>query len=259
MELLIKSNLFREGLFFLSWRSLVLRWIFIAIVSISINAIKFDEITVTFQPIKPSKPTIIITEKKQLEIGIIIQIQDLNTYQSVAIINKKTPTPKYIISFFIKLIISSAIIGIPPKNIWVSFSKRFITFLISNMFSWFFSFKLSLYLSISALFLNFNSFILGLGFKLIIIPVVFPSSLITKFLKTGLDNISSNPALILIFSSFNVLNFFSFSLIGWSVLLNNGISRIVITLWTQSKLCILYFKLSKLFTTFFDVISSLGV
>ena len=51
---------------------------------------------------------------------------------------------------------------------------------------------------------------LGFDFKLIIIPVVFPSSLITKFLKTGLDNISSNPALILIFSSFNVLNSFSF-------------------------------------------------
>ena len=46
---------------------------FIAIVSINIIAIKFDDITVTFQFIRPKNPTIIITAKKQLEIGIVIQ------------------------------------------------------------------------------------------------------------------------------------------------------------------------------------------
>tara|TARA_B100000427_G_scaffold87421_1_gene71891 strand:+ start:477 stop:662 length:186 start_codon:yes stop_codon:yes gene_type:complete len=60
----------------------------------SIKAIKFEDITVTFHPTKPSKPIIIKTEKKQLAMGMTIQIHDLNTYQRVAIINIKTPTPK---------------------------------------------------------------------------------------------------------------------------------------------------------------------
>ena len=76
---------------------------------------KFDEITVTFQPNKPSKPIIIITEKKQLLIGTIIQINFLKTNQRVAMINNNTQTPNTTISFFINVIISSAIIGIPPK------------------------------------------------------------------------------------------------------------------------------------------------
>ena len=46
-------------------------WMFIAIVSINIIAIKFDDITVTFQFIRPKNPIIIITAKKQLEIGRI--------------------------------------------------------------------------------------------------------------------------------------------------------------------------------------------
>ena len=40
---------------------------------------KFDEMTVTFQFIIPRKPIIIRTEKKQLLIGIIIQIKFLKT------------------------------------------------------------------------------------------------------------------------------------------------------------------------------------
>ena len=88
---------------------------FIAIVRISIIAIKFEDITVTFHPTKPRNPIIIITEKKQLLIGIIIQINFLNTNQSVAIIKINTPRPNTMISFFINVIISSAIMGIPPK------------------------------------------------------------------------------------------------------------------------------------------------
>ena len=79
------------------------------------KAIKFDDITVTFHPKRPRSPVIITTEKKQLLIGTIIHINLLNTYQRVATINKNTPSPKTIISFFIKVIMSSAIIGIPPK------------------------------------------------------------------------------------------------------------------------------------------------
>ena len=90
-------------------------WIFIAIVRINIKAMKFDEITVTFHPNNPNNPIIIITEKKQLLIGTIIQINLRNTNQRVAIINSRTPIPKTMISLLMNVIISSAIIGIPPR------------------------------------------------------------------------------------------------------------------------------------------------
>ena len=84
-------------------------------------AIKFEEITVTFHPRIPSIPNITITEKTQLDIGIIIHINFLNTNHKVAIMNIKTPRPKTNISFFINVIMSSAIIGIPPKCIFAIF------------------------------------------------------------------------------------------------------------------------------------------
>ena len=71
--------------------------------------------TVTFHPNRPNNPVIIITEKKQLLIGTIIQINFLKTNHKVPIINNKTPIPNTIISLFMNVIISSAIIGIPPK------------------------------------------------------------------------------------------------------------------------------------------------
>ena len=78
---------------------------------------KLEEITVTFHPSNPKIPIIIITEKKQLLIGTIIQISFLKTNHKVPTINNKTPIPKTTISLLIKVIISSAIIGIPPRCI----------------------------------------------------------------------------------------------------------------------------------------------
>ena len=82
---------------------------------ISINAIKFEEMTVTFHPIIPNKPIIIITEVAHTNNGINTHLIFLNINQRVIIIKMNTPIPKTTISFLIKLIISSAIIGIPPK------------------------------------------------------------------------------------------------------------------------------------------------
>ena len=107
-----------SGNFSFNCKNLVLICIFIAIVKISISAMKFEDITVTFQPNKPKIPIIMITEKKQLLIGTTIHINFLKTNHKVAIINKKTPIPKTTISLLIKVIISSAIIGIPPKCIF---------------------------------------------------------------------------------------------------------------------------------------------
>ena len=76
---------------------------------------KFEDITVTFHPINPKNPIIIITEVAQPNNGIITHFIFLKINQSVKIINMNTPVPKTNMSFLIKLIISSAIIGMPPK------------------------------------------------------------------------------------------------------------------------------------------------
>ncbi len=74
---------------------------FIAIVRISIRAMKFDDITVTFQPTSPNKPTIIKTEKKQLKRGMNTHNKLLKTNQSVQTIKRNTPVPNTIMSFLI--------------------------------------------------------------------------------------------------------------------------------------------------------------
>ena len=51
---------------------------FIAIVSMSIKAIKLDDITVTFQPRIPNNPIIIIKDNKQEETGLPGLIDKLN-------------------------------------------------------------------------------------------------------------------------------------------------------------------------------------
>ena len=74
-----------------------------AIVKINIKAIKFEDITVTFHPTKPKKPTIIKTEKKQLKKEQTTQTKLLKTNQSVQMINKNTPILKnYNIVFYKK-------------------------------------------------------------------------------------------------------------------------------------------------------------
>ena len=111
--------------------------IFIAIVRININAIKFEDITVTFQPNKPNNPVIIITENTQLLIGTKTQINFLNTNHKVAMINKKTPSPNTIISLFINVFLNGNIINI--LNIKSSISLT-IAFIVSTFFSASFNF-----------------------------------------------------------------------------------------------------------------------
>ena len=74
---------------------------FIAILSININAMKFEDITVTFQPINPNRPIITTTEVKHPIKGITTHFIFLKINQSVKIMKIKTPIPKIIMSFFI--------------------------------------------------------------------------------------------------------------------------------------------------------------
>ena len=80
------------------------------------------------------------------------------------------------------------------------------------------------------------SFIFSSVLILTIIPVVFPSSLITKFLNTGLFKISLKPLSLSTFSFFNVSKFCILSFSGSSELFNKGTSNNVITLCTHFKL-----------------------
>ena len=79
-------------------------------------------------------------------------------------------------------------------------------------------------------FLSFNLLNTSSFLIFTIIPVVFPSSLITKFLKTGLFKISLKPLILSTSSSFSVTKLFNLSFNGLSELFNNGTSRTVITL-----------------------------
>ena len=89
------------------------------------RAIKFDEITVTFQPNNPKIPTIIKTEKKQLKRGMNTQRKLLKTNHKVQIIKRKTPAPKTTISFFHKSSYHQQSLGFHPNEFW----KNLHTFL----------------------------------------------------------------------------------------------------------------------------------
>ena len=87
------------GFSFFNCKNLTVIWMFIAMFRISIKAIKFEDITVTFQPNKPSNPIIIKTEKKQLKSGIATNKKFLKTNHNVKTIKRNTPPPKTIMSF----------------------------------------------------------------------------------------------------------------------------------------------------------------
>ena len=70
----------------------------------------------------------------QFNKGNITQLICLNTNHSVTMINKKTPKPNITISLFMKLIISSAIIGIPLSLISALVSYFLMTPFISELY-----------------------------------------------------------------------------------------------------------------------------
>jgi hypothetical protein len=82
---------------------------------ISINIIKFDEITVTFQPNIDTQPIIAISEAKQLEMHVSIHNGFLKTIYRTIKIKISAPMPKIMISFRTNVIVSSAIIETPPR------------------------------------------------------------------------------------------------------------------------------------------------
>tara|TARA_B110000495_G_C22638794_1_gene379415 strand:+ start:360 stop:644 length:285 start_codon:yes stop_codon:yes gene_type:complete len=83
---------------------------------ININEIKFDEIAVISQLKNPIKPVIVNTEYVVVIKGINTHLKSLYIRCKTIIINKITAKLKTKISFFIKLIVSLAIISIPPKK-----------------------------------------------------------------------------------------------------------------------------------------------
>ena len=84
---------------------------------ISIREMKFDDMTVTRQSIKPRKPTITRAEMVQHDKGRIIQRSFLKKKKRAKIKKHKTQKPNTTRSCSIKLIMSATIMGTPPKNI----------------------------------------------------------------------------------------------------------------------------------------------
>ena len=72
---------------------------FIAMFKISIKAIKFEDITVTFHPIKPNKPIIIITEVAQPNNGINTHFMFLKMNQRVKIIKRRSDFNFFVFHF----------------------------------------------------------------------------------------------------------------------------------------------------------------
>ena len=180
------------------------------------------------------------------------------------IINKKTPTPKLTKSLFINSIISSAIIGTPPRCISPVSVNSLITSLIAAIFWWliFFRFPFLLSYSTSIFLSSFSSSIFNFSLarksflflsnstncssllRLTIKEVNWPSSLIIRFLNIGLSNISFFARLISISGSIIVFILSALSLFsGTLATFSKGRSINVITSWTFSKFSSLLFKL----------------
>ena len=84
-------------------------------VRMSISEMKLDEITVTGQPIRPSSPIMITTAKPQLHRGSRTKRACLKMIDNMITRKANTPAPNTTRSFLMKVIISSAIIGMPPR------------------------------------------------------------------------------------------------------------------------------------------------
>ena len=101
-------------------------------VRISISEMKFEEITVTCQPARPSRPIMLNPAKKQLANGSTTHRIALKTMANMATRNTNTPKPNVTRSLRIKVIMSSAIIDTPPRtrdpaSWWRSMTSRTAT------------------------------------------------------------------------------------------------------------------------------------
>ncbi len=97
----------------------------IAMVMMSCNEIKLDDITVTSQLNSPNMPIMEITENAQQIMGNKIQRIFLKIIPNIMMSKNNTPTPKTLRSFLIKLIKSSAIMLTPPRK--RSASSRYLS------------------------------------------------------------------------------------------------------------------------------------
>ena len=94
---------------------------------------KFEETTVTLQSIQPRNP-ITKTAIKALETkGIATQRNFLKIILKVITNIISTPRAKYWRSLFMKLIMSEAIIAVPPRYISPLSLKLFMTFLVDSI------------------------------------------------------------------------------------------------------------------------------
>ena len=84
-------------------------------VRMSIREMKLDDITVTGQPMRPSNPIMITTANTQLHRGSRTKRACLKMIDNMITRKANTPAPNTTRSFLMNVIMSSAIMGIPPR------------------------------------------------------------------------------------------------------------------------------------------------
>ena len=84
-------------------------------VRISISDTKLVEMMVTFQPTRPSRPNIAVLAYRQLAKGSATQRTSRKMMPIITTRNSSTALPKVAISLWMKVIMSSMIIGMPPR------------------------------------------------------------------------------------------------------------------------------------------------
>ena len=84
-------------------------------VRMSIREMKLDEITVTGQPVSPSRPIMTTTANTQLHRGSSTNRTWRKMIDSMITRKAITPAPNTTRSFLMNVIMSSAIMGMPPR------------------------------------------------------------------------------------------------------------------------------------------------
>ena len=116
MVFLTRANWSISGLSCWNSRYRTMRCTAMAKVMINCSDIKFDDITVTSQPKTPKTPIMAMTDKKQQSMGSTIHRRRLKMMPNIPTSRINTPVPKILRSLLIKVIISSAIMVMPPRK-----------------------------------------------------------------------------------------------------------------------------------------------
>ena len=105
-------------------------------VMINCREMKLVDMTVTCQRSHPNRPIMAIAETMQHSIGKQIQRTPWKMMPNVRASATTPPTPNTFRSLLMKVIMSSAIMLVPPRNKWALREYRFMTDRMEAISSW---------------------------------------------------------------------------------------------------------------------------